>query len=97
MPAYDYAGHLEYSSKIIIVRWILLNLKNNLITDKEKIIPNLNLPLKSRSCIEAQTIIPVKKPLAPPVLKSGYWKDGRFYEDSDSRNADGSTILRLKQ
>ena len=68
--------------------------------DAEKIMPKLNLPLKSRSNIEAQANISAKKPLAPPVLKSGYWKDGRFYEadkDSDSRNADGSTIIRLKQ
>ena len=64
------------------------------------IMQKLNLPLKSRSILEAPASMSAKKPLAPPVLKSGYWKDGRFYEadkDSDSRNANGDTILRLRQ
>ena len=46
--------------------------------DAEVILPKLNLPLKSS--IEAPASISAKKPLAPPVLKSGYWEGGKFYE-----------------
>ena len=52
--------------------------------DAEVIMPKLNLPLKS--CVEVPASISAKKPLAPPVLKSGYWEGGRFYE-ADNQTA----------
>lgn len=52
--------------------------------DAEVIMPKLNLPLKSS--VEVPASISAKKPLAPPVLKSGYWEGGRFYE-TDNQTA----------
>lgn len=61
--------------------------------DAEVILPKLNLPLKSS--IEAPASISAKKPLAPPVLKSGYWEGGKFYETDNPAAAQTQSDTKM--
>lgn len=61
--------------------------------DAEVILPKLNLPLKSS--IEAPASISAKKPLAPPVLKYGYWEGGKFYETDNQAAAQTQSETKM--
>lgn len=61
--------------------------------DAEEILPKLNLPLKSNATVPAS--ISTRKPLAPPILKSGYWENCKFYENEPSSPNEISSTSRF--